>query len=511
MDDTLQSLSYKTPALLSQFANVIDDAKPVTKPSIIAEGGIQQIGLKKLKPEDVEKYLLIHPLVPRGIEVRANRMVSRGYSIRPVNKSQRAKRAAKEMSDLLEDSGGVLLVKNWIQNTYGFGNGYLTLVPNKANNRIVLVRQEHPIFFRIARYKLDEQTVKQKQRAINMGLYTPDMVDDFYFGYGANKIDPITKQPAAYTQVDYYDQSKTYIKPIGEELSADQVAHLVFDTWGDEVDGLSILQYVHQIILYMLNGEEASAEALWRVGFSRLKITTDAMTERDLKEISKNAKDLTTKDVLILPKGADAQNLIPGNSQFPEIHDKYMTLIAIKLGIPKPIITLDGSDINKATMEQLTKDMMDDLRADELKVKRAIEKQIFGPACAKIFGEEFQDIPQFEFNPFAESQDATAARNFRIAQTLDAIGKAATAFANLGFNDMAEFTVKFARRAIPAKITDGYEEEMKDEPEKRDNPVQTTPATIPGKSEETRTVGRPEGTDQASVRGQKPPTAPAIK
>lgn len=497
--------------MLTQFANILDieDAKPLTKPSIIAEGGLQQIGVTKLKPENAEKFLLVHPLVPRGIEVRANRMVSRGYTVNPANKSQRSKRAAKEMSDLLDNSGGVLLVKNWIQNTYGFGNGYLTLVPNKADNKIVLLRQEHPIFFRIARHKIDQQTAKQKQRAIDMGLYTPDMVDDFYYGYGANKIDPITKRPAAYTQVDYYDQSKTFIKPIGSELTPDQVAHLVFDTWGDEVDGLSVLQYIHPLVNYMLNAEESSAEALFRVGFSRLKITTDIMTEKDLREMSKNAKDLTTKDVLILPKGVDATNLIPGDSQFPEIHDKFMTLVAIKLGIPKPIITLDGTDTNKATMDELTKDMMNDLRADELKVKKAIEDQIFRPACQKIFGEEFQDLPIFDFNPFRESEDATAARNFRIAQTLDSIGKAATAFANLGFNDMAESTVKFARRTILSESKHGFEEETKNEPEKRDTPIQTTPTTVQGKaSETTNTVGRPEGSDRVNVRGEKPPKLP---
>jgi len=85
-----------------------------------------------------------------------------------------------------------------------------------------------------------------------------------------------------------------------------------------------------------------------------------------------------------------------------------MDLIAIRIGVPKPILTLDGTDTNKATMRELMKDLMYDIRADELKVRNVIEQQIFGPACANLYGEEFDLIPTFQFNEFDEGREEKA-------------------------------------------------------------------------------------------------------
>ncbi|MDP2692278.1 MAG: hypothetical protein Q8O88_01400 [bacterium] len=509
-------IEIQTPSIKAdietQFASPVEDAKPVTQPSIIVEGGLQQIGLKKLKPEDIEKFLLMHPLVARGIEIRANRIISRGYEIKPVNKSQQAKRAAKEMSDLMENSGGVILLKNWIQNTYGFGNGYLTLVPNTKGNKIVMLRQEHPIFFRIARHKLTDNE-RQKKAQYEFGLYGPAQTDNFYYGYGTLKIDPITKRPSAYTQVKY-DASKQYVVPFGPELKTDEVAHLVFDTWGDEIDGISVIQYIHLLIKYLLNLENAAAENIFRHGFTQKKITTEIMTERDLREISKNVKDINAKDAIILPKGVNLENLIPGQTQFPAIHDKFMTLIAIRLGVPKPILTLDGTEINKATMDELTKDMMKELYADELKISKIIETHIFIPACQKLFGDNFSQYPKFQFNPFTESEDMKAARQFRIAQTLDAIGRTVNTLIQAGYTERAEQVLKFIDEVIPKSDVQGFREDEPNKSEKRDTETKTPSRAVEDPlGDSTHTVGRPDGTNVDNVRGKKikpTPTTPTV-
>lgn len=506
LDNVVVLKDSTTQSDLSQLQDVKDDAKPLTQPSIIVQGGVQQIGLRKLKPEHIEKYLLMHPVVPRGIEIRSNRMVSRGYNIKPANNGQRAKRAAKEMMELIKNSGDIVLLKNWVQNAYGFGDGYLTLTPNQADNKIVLLRQEHPIFFRIAREKLTETQKQEIMKTSN--LYSPDMVDNFYVGYGAMKIDPITKTPSAFTQVTYTDQGHTYIKPIGNELTADQVAHLVFDTWGDEVTGVSVIQYIYLIVQYLLNIEMAAAEATYRTGFTQRKITTEIMTPNELKQLAKNAKEIVSTDIITLPKGSDIENLSPSPSQFPEIHEIFLNLVAIRLGVPKPILTLDGSTINKATMEELTKDMMHDLRADELKVKQAIEEQIFKPACRKLFGENFSEFPSFDFNPFQESEDAKAARNFRISQTLDSLSRSIKTIKELGYTKRAEQLMKFIDVILPEDLPNGKEELD----EGRD--VQGRDKTFEGETREVKTantVGRPEGSNEELVKGKQPKSLPAPK
>lgn len=515
ISNTSQDEIQQLPEMEKFAAVVIDkkDVKPLTKPSIVAEGGTQQIKLYKLKPEDIEKYLLMHPVIPRGIEIRANRITSRGFTINSYNNSQQAKRAAKEIETLLNNSGGVVLINNFIQNTYAFGDAYITLVPNKKNNKIVLLNLEHPVFFRVARYKKQ----LSPERAYLLEIHNPKDADNFSYEYGMMKIDGITKKPAYYTQVTY-DTTKNYYMPIGEEIPASSVAHLFFDSWGDEVTGISLLQYVYTTIHYLLNIEEAAAENQYRNGFTQKKITTDMMTERELKEISRNIKDINSKDAIILPRGVDLDNLIPGTSQFPQFHDKFLDLLAIRLGIPKPILTLDASTSNKASMDEMSKDMMKDIQADELKVKKVIEDQIIVPACKKLFGENFAAFPTFDFNPFQETEDSKAARQFRIAQTLDALSRAAGTLVEKGYSKRAEQLLNYIDEILPKQKSE-VEEGENDKLNRRDKQPQKVTTRIPDQSKgedagsQGKLVGRPDGGNAVNVRGKKvsPKPAPDVK
>lgn len=338
-------------SVIQEFASkfIKEDASPKTKPSIVALGGSKEIKLDRLPPEDIEKFLWMHPVVPRGIEIKANRMIRRGYTINPSlalglkEPSDKSKQAAKEMEELLQNSGGVTRIKKWIEDAFGYGGGYMTLVPNKEGEKIVRVNPEHPVFFRIA---------KDPKKRKNVDYTTKgDLVEAYE---GEMKIDDATKLPSAFTQVVFSRDKKKFV-PFGEELDASQVAHLVFDTWGDEVEGISLVQYLHLTIKYLLNIEEAGAETLHKSGFTQKKITTEIMTEKDLRKIAKNLKEINAKDAIILPKGSNVENLYPGTSQFKEFHEVFLQLIAIRLGIPKPLLTMDGTSTNKACYSEDTR------------------------------------------------------------------------------------------------------------------------------------------------------------
>jgi len=428
-------------AAMVKFAStfVKEEAAPITKPSAIALEGTKQIKLERLSPEDIERFLWMHPAVPRGIEIKANRMIRRGYTIKPFIKpgetepSQLAVEAADEMRVLLENSGGIIRIKKWIEDAFAYGNGYMTLVPNKDGDRIVRLNPEHPIFFRIARDPNKKKNVSFTSRG--------DLADSYE---GELKVDPATKQPAKYTQV-VFDQSTEKFVPYGEELDASQVAHLVFDTWGDEVEGISLVQYLHLTIKYLLNIEEAAAETLYKAGFTQKKVTTEIVTERDLKRIAKNLKQINTKDAIILPKGANVENLVPGNSQFPEFHKVFMQLIAIRLGIPQPLLTMDATMTNKATLDEQVKDMFADFRADEFKVKQTIEDQIFIPACKLLYGDGFEEIPEFVFNPVEEEEEQKLNKLNLLSQTYIRTANAIARLSEAGYTDVADKLAGFLR------------------------------------------------------------------
>lgn len=426
-----------------QFATnyVKEEPVPKTKPSILAVGGPKEINLERLAPEDIEKYLWMHPAVPRGIEIKANRMVRRGYTITPsilpgsTEASEKAKEATEEMRGLLEISGGTTRIKKWIEDAYAYGNGYMTLVPNKLGDKIVRLNPEHPVFFRIAK-----DPAKKKSMMATRG--------DLSFPYeGELKINPATKLPAKFTQVIFAQDKKKFV-PFGEELDASQVAHLTFDTWGDEAEGISLVQYLHLTIKYLLNIEEAAAETMHKSGFTQKVVKTEIMTEKDLKKIASNLREINSRDAIILPKGSDVTNLFPGQTQFPEYHPVFLKLIAIRLGIPLPILTGDGTQTNRATIDEQVKDMAADFRADEIQVKQVIDNQIFMPACKLLFGEDFIEFPTFEFNEVKEDKKEKIDNVNLLSQSIQRLTNSVTSLNQAGFSEQAQklldYTMKVA-------------------------------------------------------------------
>ena len=429
-------------SVIQKFASkfIKEDASPRTKPSVIAIGGSKEIKLDRLAPEDIEKFLWMHPVVPRGIEIKSNRMIRRGYTLTPSialglsEPSDKAKQASIEMKELLENSGGVIRIKKWIEDAYGYGGGYMTLVPNMSGDRIVRINPEHPVFFRIA---------KDPKKRKNIDYTTKgDLVEAYE---GEMKIDDATKLPSAFTQVMFSKDRKKFI-PIGEELDASQVAYLVFDTWGDEVEGISLVQYLHLTIKYLLNIEEAGAETLHKSGFTQKKITTEIMTEKDLRKIAKNLAEINSKDTIILPKSSNMENLYPGTSQFKEFHEVFLQLIAIRLGIPKPLLTMDGTSTNKATLDEQVKDMFADFKADEIKVKQVIEDQIFVPACKLLFGEDFDEIPDFNFNPVKEEKREKIENLNVLSQSILRLSNSASRLKDSGYEEASNKIIEFLQR-----------------------------------------------------------------
>ena len=83
---TKSSIKTLTPCQvekLSKFASLLDKEKleKGISPSPLATGDLKEIQYKKLERDMIEHYLLLHPVIPRGIELKSNRMIRRGYTI----------------------------------------------------------------------------------------------------------------------------------------------------------------------------------------------------------------------------------------------------------------------------------------------------------------------------------------------------------------------------------------------------------------------------------------------
>jgi hypothetical protein len=430
----LQGTDPLTGTLTTFSKNYLDeDLKPLTEASPLAIGGTQEVILNRLQPEDVEAYLLMNTIVPRGIELKANRMVERGYIVAGDNEEY-----VNYCKQILENSGDSSFLKKIICNAYAFGFGPATLVPNAEQTDILRCNLEHPVYFRIAKYPKD-----YKEKALQ----------------NKNQIDKNTKKPMAFSQYRF-NENKELI-PYGKEIKSDMVVYMVFDTWGDECEGTSVFQYLQKDIKYLMNIDEGGAETMYRNGFNQKKLTTHAKTQKQMDEIAKNVKNINLRDVIILPDGSDVTNLIPGSTDFRQYHDVFVNNIAIRLGIPLVLLTQDGKNATKSTLREQRKDMRSDFGADELLIKQAIEEQLFYSACKFKYGDSLKPelVPKFFFKEIEEDKETRVEILVKQAQYITGLTDAIIKLKQAGLTDVSDKISEFLQNNVTLDLTGNFTQE----------------------------------------------------
>jgi hypothetical protein len=401
------------------FAAIIaKDSYQIDPPSPLAEGGLKEIKLERIDPRVIQTLLLTHPVVPRGIDLKVNRMITLGgtrfRSRIEISKSPFDKDGNywKYCKDLYYNSGGDRLLKRWVKDGYGYGNGYLLGLLNRTKSKIVKYKMKHPVYFN---FDKEEKQISSSNSSLKIWKIKLDR----------------HQEPEGYR--DYFVNSENKLVPDGRRTLVDpwRVAHLKFDTWGDEWEGVSIMQYIHLLVKYMLNMEEDGALEVKHFGHLKYKYTTKFRSLDDVKAYAKEVAQMTVNDAIVLTDGGDADILAPkGGGPFAEYYDKYMTLLAIRLGIPKDILETTGRNSNNAIMDQLRQDMFDDIASDEVEISQTMRDNLFTPACALLFGGDplkpkadfdHRKVPYLRFKTRKEDLDKSTTIFLKQARGIQAI------------------------------------------------------------------------------------------
>lgn len=389
-----------------------DDEQKIIPSKALLEGR-RALDIKELTEVEVEQYLLAHGVVAQGIDKRSNRIINRGYMVKGEHDE-----SVKVCEQLIYNSGGEILLKNWIKDGYGFGKGFLELIYDKEGTEVLRLQQKHPVYFGFLK-------VKSKGAS--------------YFGNDKMVIvwDTEQNQPKGYCE---YALKDTERKPINElEVPYNKVAHLKFDTWGDEIEGISIMQYCYLPVKYLMNIEEAGAEAMYRNGFVQKKFKTNLVSKKQLKEFAGTVANVNEKDSIILTKDTNCENLTPGKTDFVPFHQEFMKLLSVPIGIPKPLLLMDGSDTNKATLTEVRKEMYEDSYADELIIKRTIDEQVFARVCEMQFPElKKEQYPRFFFKKRPEDREVMLELKNREADIVAKVSQAAQIMFNVGMEEEAK-------------------------------------------------------------------------
>lgn len=435
--------------------------KSTTIPNPVVTGGLEEIGLRRIQPIEIPKYLLMHPALPRGIELKANRMIKlvdddleENIIINPSGHAK-AKEARGYCKKILYDSGGPLYLKKLAQGAYRFGTSFSILQTDVAESEVLKFEYQHEIFFGPAKYPK-----VLKGQGVDWGEIP---MNDRKFLAGKMKINLKTKRIARYTQLTFktkegwdehnwkwssaeYVNTRTHpalkertpgdLLPVGLEYPEDMVIQLAFDTIGDEPLGISLIQFLHLTIKYLLNMERAGAQTMVNFGFNKWKANTPFKDRKKMEEFGRHLSNINTDAVVILPKEITLDNIKPERTEFDKIQPIYLKLIAIRLGIPLPLLTQEGTETNRATIQEQRKDMYDDFIADELTIQGTINDGFF-KACKIRYPDmktkELEKIvPKFIFKQPPEDKDVEQERDLKFSLMIRNFATAAKFWSEAG-------------------------------------------------------------------------------
>jgi len=352
-----------------------DMARPKVGASSIARESrqiedFQGLMSKRVKTKELQLLYLNNQFIFRGVNVRADELITRGYKI--LGGDDKGVALCKE---LIENSGGDNLFWQLSLNTDVAGDGYLEKVPNMPGNKIVLLKHINPL---------------------NFGFLT-EPKDDTQIVMGSDGT------PKAYMQKVYNEEGEEETR----EIDKSRISHLRYNTFGDEFSGISSLQPVYSTAVRLMNMEHAAAEAAVKTANPTWVVKTQTKSPQDLARWVKVLGNVSAKEVVFLPEGVDTKLESPGNQNFSAYSDYFLDAVVAALGVPKSILT-GGSDTsggNRATVQTLSKHFYSVIRANQ----RYMET-LFNDVFMKYSEMAGFVPPKLVFNDIAEDADRNGQR-----------------------------------------------------------------------------------------------------
>jgi len=334
----------------------------------------QGLKLKRVPVRQLQHLYTSNQFIFRGVNVRADEMVSRGYAVSGGDEKGRI-----QCEELINISGGDNLFWQFSVNTDVAGDGYLEMVLNKDKNKIAKLKHVNPI---------------------NFGYMTDDFGKIILNG---------NNMPKAYMQV-FHDKEGVETK---KEVPKDRISHLKFNSFADEFNGVSSLQPVYNTTVRLMNMEQAAAEAAVKTANPLLVGKTETKSLRELQSWSSVLNNISSKDQVFLPMGVDLKMLSPGYQNFSYYSTYFLDAVVAALGVPKAILT-GSSDMtggNRSTITVQSRHFYSVIRANQRYVEQVVNR-IFA-----YYGKIGKFIaPTFKFNDIAEDADRNGQRSTELFQ-----------------------------------------------------------------------------------------------
>ena len=306
--------------------------KSLTNPSAVAlyttahEVG-EGIGKVKRNPKELFVLYLTNQFVARAVNIRADTLISRGYKI--VGKDDKAVKACEE---LIENSGGINLFWQLSVNTDIAGDGFLEKIYNKKKNKILRLKHVHPLTL-----EFDKNTMTDKILVNEKG------------------------EPLRYIQyyVDTNGMEQTKPVPI------DRIAHLRFNTLGDEFTGISTIQPGYNTIVRLMNMEYSAAEAAVKIANPIIVGYCNTKSPHQIALWGTILGRINGQDQVFVPEGMKLDTLQPGQQNFNDYAAYFLDAVVSCFGVPKSILLGESASGSRAESVVLSRHFYSVIRSNQ--------------------------------------------------------------------------------------------------------------------------------------------------
>ena len=408
--------------------------------SVISVNRTVELGLDFTDPKALDSYYATIPEITRAVDIRGAALISRGFEVKPRDESQDAKDFASLCLRIVNNSGGVAFVEQWQMNADLYGNGYVELVDD--GNKVTKLAHVHPFGFG---YELETYIDAENNKRTRV------------------KLDKDTQEPVGFAT--YKFNSFDNIFENDKLIPLEKIAHLKYKVIGDALYGIPISLPAQGSIVRKLKIESYTEDAARLVAAPKIVISGNYPSDEDARREAKEAASLDVSDVVILDKSDDDSKnfeiINPGQVNLPQLREMFIVNITTATGIPRPILTSEGNDINKATMQELTTFLRDSLRSNMNKIKALFENQIF-----KIIGESYNIsnfetlVPYFVFPEDPETEEEIITREEKKAATLTSLSNSLVMFSNM-LESATDTTAKKALQESMIKTLELYDNTVK--------------------------------------------------
>ena len=325
-------------------------------------------GLAKVRKTTRQFYILYstNQFVSRGVNVRADTLVSKGYKI--VGGDEVGK---DKCTKLITNSGGKNLFWQQAINGYISGKAPLEKVYNESKTEILKLKHIHPLTIG---YKTDEAS-------------------------GRIIVDEKTKEPVGYVQIFLDKEGKEeYI-----DIDKDIVADFKFYSIGDEFNGVSLLQSGYNTIVRLMNMEHSAAEAAIRTANPLIVAVSNSSSPLQIAQWAQILGRINGKEQIIIPKEMELKFLSPGPQNFNDYASYFLDAVVSAVGVPKSVLLGDSGSGNRAEGVVLTRHFYSAIAGDQQSMA-AFYNNIF-----KEYGEIAGfEPPTLEFGDIAEDASLSA-------------------------------------------------------------------------------------------------------